>query len=429
MNRFLVLGLFLALGLAARLPSAASVAPTTAASTALPGFGAGGVLSGNRFECGAGAAWKGDPAAAGWWWQVRFPEPRAVGALLQIQGDDPLRLRNAPRKYVWQGSLDGKNWRDLKETQTDRERRTFRIHRLKRAVQVQYLRLVVREAEGGFPTLRAAEFFAEPSARIDFPAWSVVVSTTTRYEPMGHGAEFIPLARQSPGWEGLQAQQVWLESFDEAFVAAEPRPLCAFLSGSFRDWCEVERAPWRGAQEILRRGRLPIWASCGGAQGLAILAETGVEREWDCPHCRDPKRPKLPIYTHVGHTARKPCGDYSACLFERGPTAILQAAHDPVFAGLPREFPAMESHCGQIEWAPRGWTLVAVGGKGARTRTQCLRVRDRPIYAAQFHIEMAGTPETSRRIMTSFLEAARAWGGYNPSAAPLPPPAPWRENP
>jgi hypothetical protein len=44
----------------------------------------------------------------------------------------------------------------------------------------------------------------------------------------------------------------------------------------------------------------------------------------------------------------------------------------------------------------------------------------RPIYAAQFHIEMEGTPESSRQIMGNFLGLARAWGGYHPAGGPLP---------
>ena len=126
-------------------------------------------------------------------------------------------------------------------------------------------------------------------------------------------------------------------------------------------------------------------------------------------------RPRTPIYTHIAHTAQKPCGDYSGCVFERGLHWVQLVGGDPVFKGLPREVQLMESHCGQIEWPPKGWTLIATAGQGTKTRTQCLRVQDRCIYAAQFHIEMAGTPETSRRIMANFLELAKAWGGYNPN--------------
>jgi hypothetical protein len=161
----------------------------------------------------------------------------------------------------------------------------------------------------------------------------------------------------------------------------------------------------------LKNGQLPMWASCGGAQGLAILAEHGTAKAWDCPHCRDPKAPRSPIYGHIGHTAKRPCGDYSGCLFERGPYSILQKSDDPAFAGLPREFRAVESHCGQIEWVPMGWELIATAGKGTLTKTQCIRLGDRPIYAAQFHIENAGTPDTSRTIMANFLGLARKWSG------------------
>jgi len=74
----------------------------------------------------------------------------------------------------------------------------------------------------------------------------------------------------------------------------------------------------------------------------------------------------------------------------------------------------MESHCGQIEWPPDGWDLIMGAGPGTQTKTQCLRVKGRCIYAAQFHIEMKGTPETSRQIASNFLGLAKRWGGYNP---------------
>jgi GMP synthase-like glutamine amidotransferase len=69
----------------------------------------------------------------------------------------------------------------------------------------------------------------------------------------------------------------------------------------------------------------------------------------------------------------------------------------------------MQSHCGQIEWPPKGWELVATGGPGTYTKTQCIRLANRSIYAAQFHIEMEGTPLVSQTIMGNFLALAKAW--------------------
>jgi len=384
------------------------------ASSSARGFRPTGAIDGERFSAEQSHAWQGAAEATNWWWEVRFDPPAEIGAILQITGDHAFVLRNAPRDYVWQSSEDGQHWTDLLPTETTNERRTFRLHRLATAARISYLRLQITAAQGTVPTLREVEFFSNPAEKLVFPDWIVAVNTTDNPALPSHGQEFIPLARSCPGWEKSQAQQVWIGDFDENFVKAEPRPLCAFLSGNFKDWCEISREPWRGTQEILRAKNLPLWASCGGAQGLAILAETGVDHPWDCPHCRDPLAPKTPIYTHIGHTGTRPCGDYSACVFERGPHRVKQLASDPVFRDLPEEFSVMESHCGQIEWPPNGWRLIATAGPGTKTKTQCLRVKDRYIYAAQFHIEMSGTLEVSRLIMSNFLALAKQWGGWNP---------------
>ena len=380
------------------------------ASSSAVGFDAGNAVDGNRFS--VASAWQGATNATQWWWQVTFPSIREVGAILQIVGDHDFVFRNAPRAYVWQCSDDGMVWADLAQTVVTNEMRLFRIHRFDRSVSGRHFRLVIMGASGTHPTLREVEFYSGTNAWISFPDWIVAVNTTHDSTLPNHGREFIPLARSCHGWEDLQAQQIWLATFNEQFLAIEPRPLCAFLSGNFRDWCEVDRDTWRGTQEVLQNKNLPIWASCGGAQGLAILAETGVDKPWDCPHCRDPKKPRTPIYTHIGHTAERPCGDYSGCIFERGLHRARSVGTDPVFGDLPREFEVMQSHCGQIEWPPAGWKLIATAGQGSPTKIQCLRMNDRYIYAAQFHIEMNGASESSRQIMGNFLRLAKGWGGY-----------------
>jgi hypothetical protein len=385
------------------------------ASASTPGFEPAGAIDGKRFAADKGTAWQGKPGERGWWWQVRFAKPRDIGAILQIQGDHPLVFRNAPKSYIWQISDDGKQWTDLTETKTKAETRLFRIHRLSTARTARYLRLRIDAAEGKFPTLREVEVYDKTDAKIPFDDWIITVYTDEErkidHEPDG----FTRLARQCKGWENVPAQQIWLETLNEAFASAEPLPVCAFLSGNFKDWCERTREPWRGTQEVLTKRNLPIWAACGGAQGLAILADVGVDHEWDCPHCRDPKNPKLRIYDHIGHTKQCKCGDYSGCIHESGRYEVRQLRKDPAFGGLPRDFAIMESHCGQIMYPPKGWVLVVTKGDKGHTVHQCLRIKDRPIYAAQFHIEMPGTAENSRQIMSNFLKLAKEWGGYNPN--------------
>jgi hypothetical protein len=272
------------------------------------------------------------------------------------------------------------------------------------------VRMEIAEAMGDYPALREIAFFDATNSVVAFPEWTVVVNSTDDPKLPGEGKEFIPLARRAEG-HFVPAQQIWLDRFNDEFLQIEPRPLCAFISGSFKDWCEVRREDFRGMSEVLEHDRIPIWASCGGAQALAIIAENGVDREWDCPHCRDPKNPKTPIYTHIGHTQMKKCGDYSGCIFERGPHAVEVVKKDAAFTGLSDGFQVMESHCGQIAYMPKGWEWLVGPGPGTLTKHQAFRRIDMPIYAAQFHIEMSGVPETSNQIMKNFLAIARAWGG------------------
>src|SRR5262249_40978109 len=159
----------------------------------------------------------------------------------------------------WQVSQDGKTWEDLSETAVKNERRMFRIHRLEKVRSARYLRLRVDAVEGPFPTLREVEGYAAADAKGPFADWIVTGYTDEEPKVSEKPDSFTRLARQCPGWEKVPAQQIWLDTFNEAFVAAEPRPVCAFLSGNFKDWCQRTREPWRGTQEVLTRRHLPLW--------------------------------------------------------------------------------------------------------------------------------------------------------------------------
>jgi len=373
------------------------------ASSARPGSPARAAFDRDRFS--TNALWHGGEEST-WTWQADFDQMRQVASILQVNGDHDFVLRNAPADYAWLYNRDGQ-W--IQFAAITNENRLFREIRLKRAVHARSFRLVISKANGEAPAVREVEFSA--NAQHKFPDWFVVLNITHDATLPGEGRQFIPLARGS-NTNFFPAQQVWLDSFNREFLAVEPRPLCAFISGSFKDWCEVDRKAFRGLAEVLGEKKLPIWASCGGAQALAIIAEHGIDAEWDCPHCRDPKKPKSPIYGHIGHTATTPCGDYSACVFERGPHNVRVVEDDVAFVRMPREFKVMQSHCGQIEFMPKGWTWLVGPGQGTLTRHQAFRLNDAPIYAAQFHIEMEGAPESSASIMKNFLEIARGWGGY-----------------
>lgn len=400
---------------AADMPSAPAV-NVTAAATA-DGADPAAVLDGDRFSTETSRLWRGTAPSAQL--QFTFDPPRQIGAILQINGDHPELLQQAPRNYAWQVSDDGDTWRTLTDTVVRHETRMYRIHRLAEPVAACHLRLVINLTHGDAPAVREVEFFDDPAAEIPFPDWIVGVSSFEDEHTAAEALPFIRLARECPGWQQVPAQCLWHGDFNEEFVAVEPRPLCAFLSGSIQEWCQCSRETWRGVQQVLKSRRLPMWGACGGAQVLAILDETGVDRPWDCPRCRDPQKPLLPIYSHIGHTGPAPCGDYGRNIGERGLYQLRIVADDPVFAGVPDTFSIFESHVGQIDYVPGGWRRLVTKGDGAHTVNQCLRVIGAPIYAAQFHMEhYTETRDVSLRIMGNFLDEARRWREIESAPSP-----------
>ncbi len=409
------LALLVFLGGTGGLCAQPEIAPQVSASSSLVESPAGGAKDGNRFSSLDGAAWQGHAESArGWWWQEDFSAPRRVGSILQINGQAGECLACGPRDYVWQFSNDGESWSDLNETRITNEQRTFRLHRLKHAVEAKWFRLRIDAATSSDagPVLREVEFYPETDSPVAFPDWVLSVNITDRpasKDGLGH----VEVLRAAVVDEPIPAQHTDVSVVTPDFVSVEPRPLCMFLSGSYRDWCEVDRVDYRGIEQILTQRLLPIWGSCGGCQLLAILAETGTHQTWDCPHCRDTRAPKLPIYTHIHCTpapgTRLKCGAYDTCEFERGPH-LLQIVHaDPVLAGLPTsgQFTCQESHCGQVEYLPKGWSLLVTHGPGGKTKNQLMKVDGYPIYAAQFHIDMGG--DHAKILAKNFLDVARRW--------------------
>ncbi|MCS7306502.1 MAG: discoidin domain-containing protein [Thermoguttaceae bacterium] len=83
------------------------LAQQASASSTAQGTSPAGAIDKDRFNVEPAHLWKGVAGPSSWWWQVRFDEPRPIGAILQVLGAAPLELRNAPLRYVWQVSQDG----------------------------------------------------------------------------------------------------------------------------------------------------------------------------------------------------------------------------------------------------------------------------------------------------------------------------------
>jgi len=159
------------------------MAQPTTASSSVSGSPAGGAMDGDRFGSANGTAWQGEADSSGtWWWQVTFPAPRRVGAILQMNGQAGDVFKAGPRDYVWQFSRDGETWVDLKDTRTVNEQRAFRLHRLQQVVEARWFRLRIDAAMNPAtgPILREVEFYPETDSPVSFPDWVLSVNITDR---------------------------------------------------------------------------------------------------------------------------------------------------------------------------------------------------------------------------------------------------------
>jgi len=118
------------------------------------------------------------------------------------------------------------------------------------------------------------------------------------------GTSFLSCERSAPDFI---VQQVNLEDFNPSFPATGAQNRYALSSlERLRIGAKLTGKRWRGnAGRFSGNTNCRFGRSCGGAQGLAILATVGVDQPWDCPHCRDELHPLVPIYSHIGHTAQK----------------------------------------------------------------------------------------------------------------------------
>ena len=96
---FLLVGLAWASRVAAE-PLAPPRPNEASASTTAPGASPSGAIDGDRFALKPGTFWKGAGAASTWWWQVRFAEPRLVGAILQVHTATSRPFSPPPRNDI-----------------------------------------------------------------------------------------------------------------------------------------------------------------------------------------------------------------------------------------------------------------------------------------------------------------------------------------
>jgi len=410
-------------------------------------FPAWAANDGDRYAVGERKCWRGALREKTWFWQIDFTKPKTVAKLLQIMGLDSHVLMSAPKDYIWQWSNDGKSWRDIPGSKVAGETRLFRIITFSTPLRARYFRIKITSATGSAPAIREIEMFSDRRDNVKADPWFYVVNAAVerrdRLTVLESMDGFLSAARQSEGWENVQAQDIQATDFNENTLKPEPSPFCAFMTGSFLDWCQVERSNYTGVEEVLKNRNLPIWASCGSAQLLLILEQHGSRVPWVCPHCEWTRpdyyktAPRPFVVGHVGCQGHPKCGElYGFCVGENNKQDIpygqaeysfTKVVPDPVFQGLPDPFRVVNRHWCEVKFLPQTWVLIATKCPGPEglTKHQIMRVRNRYIYACQGHPEMAAYAggRDGLPLIKNFLDLAYGWGGYNQDGKDVPDPS------
>lgn len=193
-----------------------------------------------------------------------------------------------------------------------------------------------------------------------------------------------PLARLTDWFEedGLEVREVPGESWGDPAVdglLAGADGIALLGGGLMPD--DDDRAPWLPRERELTahavaRG-IPLLGICLGAQLLAHVAGGRVARSHGVP-------------------------ERGSCLV----SLTAEAADDPLFTGLPEEFPAIQNHADQVVELPQGAVLLATS---PACPVQAFRV-GRAAWGVQFH------PEAAASRLDSWDEAALAQEGLDLAA-------------
>ncbi len=140
------------------------------------------------------------------------------------------------------------------------------------------------------------------------------------------------------------------------------------ISGNTTDWIEYDFTTFQPLLDLVKSGRFPTIAFCGGHQllGLAYNAPCDAIRKL-APGEPDP-------------------GGFAPGWFkEVGFTPIQVIKDDPIFAGLGSDPIFFESHYWEVKEVPQGFDLLA---SSENVRVQAIRHQKYLIYGTQFHPEV-----------------------------------------
>jgi len=276
--------------------------------------------------------------------------------------------------FVWEKSLDGKNWQAIEGAKIENND-TFRNIIDIIPINTRFLRLKIDHFSGVAPHLNCVIFYTPTEPKVpQTPQGKYVLLIGDQM----NGGTFTQLAPYIETLNlGLKTLTIphWEISLD-VLNKLQNRPTAIILSGNNADYPHLPMYEYNGVFEIIRNTDIPLLGICAGHQMLAFTYGYSFVRSmgWEALSA-------LEVLTQI-----KP---------------IRIIIDDPIFKGIKNPFIAPEIHGWSVAVVPKDFELLAES-----TYIQCIKHKDKFIYGSQFHPEVEVSYNEGKKYLINFLQMA-----------------------
>lgn len=279
------------------------------------------------------------------------------------------------KDFVWQISNDGKNWKDIADTNI-KDNDTFRNILDFMPVSARYVRLYIESWHGYAAQLNVVTLYSPGRPPVPHaPDQDYVLLVGDQM----NGYTFTELAEFVEGLDfGLKTLTVphYEVSMDMVNSLAK-KPVAIILSGNNANYPNLPMFEYNGVYELIRKSDIPILGICCGHQQLAMAYGY--------------------TYAHAEGWA-----DISALETPENRTKINITKEDPIFKGIVSPFVAVEIHSWAVAYLDDKYDVIADSGY-----IQAIKSKDRMIYGEQFHAEVKVDYNQGTPFLVNFLEMAK----------------------
>jgi GMP synthase-like glutamine amidotransferase len=278
------------------------------------------------------------------------------------------------KSFYWQSSLDGKNWKNIANTnfvKNDTYRNIINID----PTTGRYFRLYITDWYGYAAQINAIVLYSPKKPPIPkVPTSNYVLLVGDQMS----GDTFTELKEYVEG-VGLNLKAIIVPHFMASLEMVEKlstKPVAIILSGNNAGYQNLPMFEYNGVYEIIRKCQIPILGICCGHQ-LTVMA--------------------------YGYTYARSMGWEDITSIENywDRTKIDIVKNDPIFVGIQSPFTAPEIHGWAVVNLPKDYEVLAKS-----TYIQAIKSKSKFLYGEQFHAEIKRPYNQAHPYLINFLKMA-----------------------